>query len=179
MTKTRNTNVTEDSMRIRSRYLRRLGVVSDSPTTRTPKRTNIRRRPSWSSTSTTESLRDDSDLSDDLSSMGTIQSPPSHGVDKKKSSVQFENTIIVHQIPSCREYSDRLKQLLYIQPLEMQQMAERNYIEFLSEGWNWQQVLEEDQFFHHQDELIHPVHHPGCFNLQSQFCMILKAQQAQ
>ena len=74
--------------------------------------------------------------------------------------------------------------------MEMQQMIERNFIEYLSEGYNWESVIEEDEFIMHGNKLIHPAHYNNYYNnhhhhhhaenycnLQQQFCMILKAHQ--
>lgn len=94
-----------------------------------------------------------------------ISSLPSKGVHKKerKRSIRFDSEVRVISIPSHSEYSKNLKEFIWNSPREIQQNASRNRREFAAEGWNWRNVVEEDQMYLDRSslEFIHPVHLGG------------------
>lgn len=79
---------------------------------------------------------------------------------KKDSRIQFNCDVSVVPIPSHSRYSDRVKKQLWSNSKEISMNARRNILEFSSEEWNWEKVLEEDAMYldTHSNELIHPVH---------------------
>lgn len=83
-----------------------------------------------------------------------------------KRSVRFDTEVRVMDIPSHSEYSKFMKQLIWNSPRDIQQNARRNRREFAAEGWNWRNVLEEDQMYLDRlsQEFIHPVHLGGSIN---------------
>jgi hypothetical protein len=63
---------------------------------------------------------------------------------KKTTRIAFQEDVQVMPIPTRYEYSDRIKSRIWSNRHELQENAERNAIEFASEGWNWQTVTEDD-----------------------------------
>ena len=76
------------------------------------------------------------------------------------SMVQFNEKVTVVNIPSRYQYSDRVKKVIWSNRWELQEMAERNYFEFAAEGFDWQNVVLDDDMFVDSisGELIHPCH---------------------
>mmetsp|Transcript_21274 Transcript_21274/g.31541 ORF Transcript_21274/g.31541 Transcript_21274/m.31541 type:complete len:181 (-) Transcript_21274:1228-1770(-) len=80
---------------------------------------------------------------------------------RRKKSISFDESVEVVPIPKRDEYSSRVKQRLWANANEIHQNAARNTIEFLSEGWNWRNVME-DEGMHlcvATGERIHPIHY--------------------
>ena len=94
-----------------------------------------------------------------------------------QSVVSFDSTVKVHFIPKRQEYSNRIKNSMWMDPQEMQLNAARNVLEFAAENWDWRQATEEkDMIIADDHTLVHPVHlHRQC-NLQRQFLKIMSAQ---
>lgn len=74
--------------------------------------------------------------------------------------IGFSSTVSVLPIPKHDDYSDRVKTRLWSNRHEIQNNAQRNYIEFAAEGWDWRTVTEESNMFlcTASGDLIHPVH---------------------
>jgi hypothetical protein len=72
----------------------------------------------------------------------------------------FNETVSVVHIPRRDEYSKRIQSHLWHTSNSLQENIMRNTIEFAAEGWDWQSVLEEDDYIPcpESGELIHPVH---------------------
>ena len=157
-----------ESSRIRCRYLHRLGVGSPkiAPTTTSLDPLKINK-----GNASVEVLKKDHGQSDESLS---LRSPPLHA---KASSVSFETSVKVHSIPSRKDYSNRVKKSLWMQPRELEESAARNYFEFQSEGWDWRRATEEQDFVRYENQLVHPAHVMRQCNLQRQFLMIMSAQQ--
>jgi len=79
---------------------------------------------------------------------------------KPKSSVSFLNSVDVRIIPNKDQYSQRIRKYLWNTPKELADNKERNAIEFQAENWDWQQAIDEDQFFtcSTTGDKIHPAH---------------------
>lgn len=73
-----------------------------------------------------------------------VDAPPEA---KKKTRITFQEDVEVMPIPTRYEYSDRIKSRIWSNRHELQENAERNAIEFASEGWNWQTVTEDDGMY--------------------------------
>jgi hypothetical protein len=78
--------------------------------------------------------------------------------------VQFNKTVSVVEIPSRYQYSNRIKKCIWSNSYEITEMAERNVIEFEAEGYDWRNVVMDDDMFIDSinGELIHPCHR--CWN---------------
>lgn len=76
----------------------------------------------------------------------------------KRSSVSFCAVVRVHTIPTRYEYSARIRGTLWTPPLEMQQNAARNSLEFAAEGWDWRNVANDEDMVICSGEKIHPIH---------------------
>ena len=66
---------------------------------------------------------------------------------ERKTSIAFSEDVEVMAIPTRYEYSDRIKSRIWSNRHELQENAERNALEFASEGWNWRNVTEDDGTF--------------------------------
>lgn len=87
-------------------------------------------------------------------SPNTVVSEP----DTKK--LSFNTEVAVIPIPTRHDYSDRVKERLWIAVDELELAAYRNAVEFTAEGWDWRTVLEDEAFYRCSEtgEKIHPVH---------------------
>jgi len=81
--------------------------------------------------------------------------PTSH-----KRRVRFNETVDVTSIPSRYQYSERIKQCMWTNQMELQEMSLRNYQEFEYEKYDWKQVILETQMYVDAitGTLIHPCH---------------------
>lgn len=77
---------------------------------------------------------------------------------KDNSRVSFVDVVSVVEIPSHREYGDAIKQDLWNGLAQLAASVQRNSLEFQSEGYNWQNCLEEHDFVRlPSGELMHPT----------------------
>jgi hypothetical protein len=115
----------------------------------------------YSSMSSTSSMRSDS--CDSMASLSK-SSPPTlsslrgslaHEKGVRRGSglgnrrrLRFKKSVKVLYIPSRGEYSDSTKDTLWPTAYSLHRAAVRNSIEYVTEGYNWRQCLEEDSFIH-------------------------------
>lgn len=169
-----------DASQIRSRFLDTLGISRGSKIACVPRSSLPRRQRKQPATQ--ELLKSDSGMPDTSlgpDSFSSTSLPNNFDARKRKSrkSVAFENAVLVHQIPTRHEFSDRIRNTLWTSSVEMQMNYNRNVIEFTAENWDYRQCLEEDHFFVAQDgQLIHPVHLQQERNLKWHFCAVMCAQ---
>ena len=64
----------------------------------------------------------------------------------RESTVCFQTSVNVVEIASHRSYSDRIRKTIWFLRSEFAESVTRNSLEFLSEGWNPDHVLEEKDF---------------------------------
>eukprot|EP01082_Thalassiosira_pseudonana_P013548 g11832.t1 g11832 contig6:671999-673027(+) len=73
----------------------------------------------------------------------------------------FSDDVVVVPIPMRSEYSNRIKERMYSNRVELSENAQRNVVEFEAEGWDASTVLDDEGQFYKcplTGELIHPVH---------------------
>lgn len=116
------------------------------------------------------------DILDDDSAVPSSFSPPSNKLLKKKTKidyrklsynnevqrerVRFHSKVLVMKIPSRLRYPDSMKRNMWCSLSEIARSAQRNTIEFSSEGWDWRNAVEEDSMYIHPKtgQYVHPVH---------------------
>jgi len=74
--------------------------------------------------------------------------------------IQFKETVQVIPIPSRHQFSDRIKSCIWSNKNELQEMAQRNMQEFETEGYDWENVVLDDEMYvdSTNGSLIHPCH---------------------
>lgn len=154
---------------IRSRLLNRLGISSKDCGVHIPHDVNGVSMLGKGEASTFEvALKADYGRPDkDLVKEQSIRSVIDGG--KDKGSVSFHPSVKVHTIPTRTAYSDRIRGALWTHPLEMQQNAARNSLEFAAEGWDWRQVADDEDMVVCRGERIHPIHFVRECNLDDHF----------
>lgn len=100
-----------------------------------------------------------------VSMTSSSKSSSSSSSSNKSNRLQFKETVQVLPIPSRYQYSDRIKQCIWSNRYELQEMAQRNLQEFASENYDWRNVvLDEDMYIDASSsgggppQLIHPCH---------------------
>jgi len=86
-----------------------------------------------------------------------------------KSCIQFNPQVTVIPIPSHKSYPPEIHNALYLSRTEMSVNTIRNTREFIYEGWNWMNVIEEDGMYRSKvtkgewikGALVHPAHVGG------------------
>jgi hypothetical protein len=103
----------------------------------------------------------DSNHSGTEADASSTSSSPNSTNSNSTSTVQFHETVSVVEIPSRYQYSNRIKKFIWSNSYEISEMAERNTIEFESEGYDWRNVVMDDDMLIDSinGELIHPCHY--------------------
>ncbi|CAM9525476.1 unnamed protein product [Chrysoparadoxa australica] len=73
--------------------------------------------------------------------------------------IRFNETVSVIYVPVHFEYSNRVRQSYWASAGEIREMVYRNMLEFDAEGYQWEQVAEEEDMYYCNEtgEYIHPV----------------------
>ena len=167
---------------IRSRLLFKLGIY-DPNFTNASIRQKIQRETCFARTikDATMPMSDKSLLSSSSSLPGEIDSvyisdPPSqvsriHGFatnrqsgPKRPVNIRFDPLVTVRSIPSHRSYDSRMRACLYATKDEISFDVVRNTREFIYEGWDWRNVIEEAGMYicKASGEWVHPAHVVYC-----------------
>ena len=172
--------------RVRSRLLSRLGFSppplspTDNRRLRTKSCSQPPSEPQDQDTSFQVALNDESESSSQIlpffQQSSSMSSMDSKSLDGKEKAVSFASSVTVHPIPKHSAYSNRIRETIWPNPIEMQESAARNCIEFASEGWNWRHVAEEEDMVYYHGEMVHPIHFAHECNIRQQFCAVMSAQ---
>ena len=102
-------------------------------------------------------------LQDDTDTMTAAVAPTRDHETKQggPSKVQFCQIVSGLEIPSRHQYSDRIKKTIWADRAEINAMVERNILEFEAEGFDWKNVVLDDDMYVDEanGELIHPCHY--------------------
>lgn len=175
---------------IRSRYLYKLGVIGverGSSSSSTPSGAPLTIKGDLptidtNTSITTESLKHDHGRPDPalvLTVNTKTGTPQQHLYVKSKSStskIRFQTSVKVHSIPHHTHYFTNVKQNIWMSPMELEEMVYKNSFEYAYEGWDWNNVIEEEDFCLFAGQWTHPAHVTR-YTPSRQFCMILSAQQ--
>lgn len=103
----------------------------------------------------------------------------SFGRSSHERGVSFQASVVVHTIPSHKQYSDRIRNTLWTPEKVMREDIARNCVEFVAEGWDWRTCVDDNEMVHYNGEMIHPVHFGGFYqpNLGWRFCAVRAKQQ--
>lgn len=124
-----------------------------------PFETRLNDLPPLPSTTTTTNAS----YSPSLSSQSSMSSTTPATTDNKQTAphhIHFQEVVKVLPIPSRYQYSERIKTCLWNNRYELQEMAQRNLQEFESEGYDWRNVVMDDEMYIDSatGNLIHPCH---------------------
>lgn len=149
---------------IRAKLLNRLGIYKNRPRlldnvdNERPKQLTRKTQASNSSTFASRSVIGDvvtfrQQIRETRSDKDSALSLP-----RRTPRIHFNTDVTVVPIPSRHDYSDRIKKFLWSNGQEIQENAERNRVEFATEGWDWHSVLEDDEMYVDAStgELVHP-----------------------
>ena len=162
------TNRGKDSQEIRSRLLNRLGIY-DAPgsapqpmTAAQHRRVRILRGMGVGYTmfkSPPDGSATRSPLNGVRPSKEPLKPEMNTNVKQKETRIAFQDEVEVMHIPTRHEYSERIKSRIWSNRHELQENAERNAVEFASEGWNWRNVTEDEGMYicSASGELVHPA----------------------
>ena len=167
--------------RLRSNLLYKLGVASvpptsDSQTTKKNKKKNPTKKKVsllGDAVSYRESIKfGDEDPNTEFVFSLFLDEQDTLPVEPTKRSISFNDEVNVVPIPLHTDYSERVRQRLWMGSSEIYTNAQRNTIEFAYESCNWRNVEEEDQFIRCQysGKLTHPVHFRTPINTHHTFC---------
>jgi hypothetical protein len=118
----------------------------------------------WNFGSFLSLLRGEAEKSEPLaSSLGTETSSISTssrseaGIGKR---LTFHDEVFVCPIPRRDQYSNRIRHHLWPSMEELTNKAEKNTLEFASEGWDWRKTLDKEDMYldTSSGEYIHPIH---------------------
>lgn len=107
---------------------------------------------------------DSSDSDTDIVDYGACSSCGGESTDDAKQknkkiqhAVRFEPMVAVYTIPSFRDYPQEIREALWMGTSEIHENAERNRVEFMADGCDYQKATEERGMMWWQGERVHPA----------------------
>ena len=116
--------------------------------------------PSVSSSDSDGSGSDSSNFEPPVVSILRESSRSKQSQSQQRLSIEFDPSVTVIPIPSHRDYTTQEHAQLHISKEELAYSTVRNTREFVYEGWNWRNVIEEDKMFlcRSTGDYVHPAH---------------------
>lgn len=103
-----------------------------------------------------------------------VHSPSATTLPAQKKGVSFVGFVRVRWIPSRHDYSPTAKATLWTTRDEIYENASRNTIEYASEGWDINQVLEDERMVDYFGQKIHPVHFRAEIDRKAYLCNVME-----
>jgi hypothetical protein len=81
-------------------------------------------------------------------------------VSGRRRRIEFSETVRVVLIPSHKEYAEDEKEAIWGSKKAIAAMASNNFIEFAAEGWDWRNVIDDEEMVVIEGEPVplHPIH---------------------
>lgn len=165
------TNPQSSGDTIRSRLLNKLGIEPDAPQRQTASTASP--QPSFH-----ENIAFFVSLKADYGAPDNSRVSPQDRTAEEKKRIVFNPEVKVQPIPSHTDFSERIRRVMWTNAEEMDENTARNCLEYTAEGWDWRNVVDDDEMIVVNGEKIHPIHfeHEE-YNLNRQFAAVMSAQQ--
>jgi hypothetical protein len=138
-------NDKDSASSIRTKYLYRLGVLENATPTVTSNSSKSARRAAKSI------LRKQMRRPASTKTVDNSHHP-------KRRVVTFAPKCVTMTVPAWHSYPIDVQEAIWMRGKEYDDTVLKNTIEFMSEGCNFDQVLEEEDFIRFEESLVHPAH---------------------
>lgn len=177
----------DSSQAIRSRLLTRLGIEKETVVSAVSARTEVSRvvqkgqEEAYNVALKADHGRPDRCLEEKntIEALATSPGAVDCVLEKQanRGSVCFDASVKVHPIPARSDYSQRMRSVLWVPQIEIQQNVARNTLEFAAEEWDISKVVDDEDMIMYGGELVHPIHFVQECDMNQHFSNIIAHQQ--